>query len=88
MDLRIARQERVYAKGLLEQEEKLEIVRLAQSKTIDERNKVGRELDRKRESHRLQMEAWSREMQIVLREQAVSQMIQESYVKEIDRVRK
>jgi hypothetical protein len=34
------------------------------------------------------MEAWDRELQIVMREQAVSQMIQESYVKEIDRVRK
>ncbi len=33
------------------------------------------------------MDAWRRELQIVMREQAVSAMIQESYVKELCRVK-
>ena len=34
------------------------------------------------------MEAWNKELSIIMREQAISAMIQESYVKEIDRVKK
>lgn len=33
-------------------------------------------------------DAWERELQIVMREQAVSAMIQESYIKEIARVKR
>ena len=36
----------------------------------------------------MQMDAYGRELQIVMREQALSAMIQESYSKEIDRVKK
>jgi hypothetical protein len=87
-DLRMERQERVWAKQVTEVEEKLEIVRLGISKTIDERDKVERELGKRREQHGLKCDAWSRELQMVMREQALSQMIHESYAKEIDRVKK
>ncbi len=36
----------------------------------------------------MQVDAWQRELQTVMREQAVSVMIQESYVKEIGRIKK
>ena len=49
---------------------------------------MAKELDRKVGNHRQTKEAWERELQIVLREQAVSAMIQESYMKEIARVKR
>lgn len=88
MDLRIIRQEKQWDKNLCEQQEKIEIIKLAQSKTIDERDKLQRELNRKKDSHQVQVEAWNKELSIIMREQAISAMIQESYVKEIDRVKK
>jgi len=50
MELRIARQSRQWDKQLNEYQEKLEIIKLAQSKTIGERNKVERELEKKRDT--------------------------------------
>jgi hypothetical protein len=50
--------------------------------------KLSKELERKRANHQLTKDAWERELQIVMREQAVSVMIQESYVKEIARVQR
>lgn len=58
MDYRFVRQERAWAKGLNEQEEKVEILRLAQTKTTIEKEKLLKALDRKREAHRIQTEAW------------------------------
>jgi hypothetical protein len=78
----------LWAKQIGEQQEKVEIVQLAQSKALEERARVEKELQRRRDGHNLQVEAWKRELNVVLREQAVSAMIQESYVKEIDRVKK
>lgn len=88
MDHRIVRQERTWAKSLNEQEEKVEILRLAQTKTNAEKEKLLKALDRKREAHRIQTEAWNRELQAVMREQNISAMIQESYIKEIERVKR
>ena len=63
------------------------IVRLNQEKTIEERDKLMKELNRKKTNHQMTKDAWERELQIVMREQAVSVMIQESYAKEITRVK-
>lgn len=51
IDQRMVRYERQWEKQLMEQEQKVEIVKLAQSKTIDERNKLNKELDKKKENH-------------------------------------
>jgi len=75
MDGRIVRQEKVWEKQVTEQQEKIEIIKLAQSKTIDERDKLQRELNRKKESHQVQVEAWNKELAIIMREQAISAMI-------------
>lgn len=87
MEMRIERRERQWGKQVQEHSEKMEIVRLGQEKTIEERDKVARELNRKKANHQQTKEAWERELQIVMREQAVSVMIQESYMKEISRVK-
>jgi hypothetical protein len=87
MELRIERKEKQWGKQMQEHNEKMKIVRLNQEKTIEERDKLMKELNRKKTNHQMTKDAWERELQIVMREQAVSAMIQESYVKEISRVK-
>lgn len=86
MDQRISKYEKQATKLLLDQQEKVEIIKLTQNKTIEECQKLHKELSKKKESHQLQVEAWDREYQLVMREQAISVMIKDSYEKEIARV--
>ena len=88
LEARIVKQQRAYAKQLKAEEQKLEIVKLNQEKTREEMDKLEAQLERRREGHQLKVDAWERELQTVMREQAVSVMIQESYIKEICRVKK
>jgi hypothetical protein len=46
----------------------MEIVRLNQQKTIEEREKLNKELNRKKNNHQMTKDAWERELQIVMRE--------------------
>lgn len=86
MDVRIEKREKQWGKQMQEHGHKMEIVRLNQQKTIEEREKLNKELNRKKNNHQMTKDAWERELAIVMREQAVSSMIQESYIKEIARV--
>ena len=75
LEARIVKQQRAYAKQLKAEEQKLEIVKLNQEKTREEMGKLEGQLERRREGHQLKVDAWERELQTVMREQAVSVMI-------------
>ncbi len=86
-DLREVKKEKEWKKQVIEQQMKVEIVRLTQEKTTDEIRGVRKELEKKKESHMRQVEAWENELNIIKRAQAISEMIQDSYIKEITRVK-
>jgi hypothetical protein len=53
LDNRIVKQERVYAKQLKAEEQKLEIIHLNQDKTWEEKDKLEAQLEKRREGHQL-----------------------------------
>ena len=62
---------------------KIEVVRLGQQRAQGELKLVSRELDKKTEAQLLQKDAWVSELQLVEREQSITVLIYENYVKEI-----
>jgi len=68
MDVRIEKREKQWGKQLKEHGQKMEIVKLNQQKTIEEREKLNKELNRKKNNHQMTKDAWERELQIVMRE--------------------
>lgn len=68
MDVRIEKREKQWGKQVQEHGHKMEIVRLNQQKTIEEREKLNKELNRKKNNHQMTKDAWERELQIVMRE--------------------
>ena len=66
---------------------KIEIVKLGQQRSVRELDHAKKQLDSKREGQLLSKDAWVNELQLVEREQSITVLIYENYVKEIARVK-
>eukprot|EP00347_Sterkiella_histriomuscorum_P014464 403360768 len=88
IDNRTILKEKDHQKQINDYLHKLDVVKLAQQKSQEEHKQCLKTLDRKRDQHQLQKDAWLSELEQIEKEQSITVLIYENYAKEIERVKK
>ncbi|CDW85055.1 UNKNOWN [Stylonychia lemnae] len=87
LDLRVLTKEKDLKKQYEDLLHKIDVVKLAQQKCEKESKIYKKDLEKKKESHQLQKDAWRHELEQIEKEQSITVLIYENYVKEIQRVK-